>query len=97
MSQIIRENVSILNVTKVELTKNRGNINWLIGNMQVLREEVGTMTEESVELDGFVQQHFQLIVVINKRLQTKQFLKLKVSDKTEMWDLIVKDFHAVLL
>lgn len=40
LAQMARESVSILNVTRLELAKNRASINWLINNLQELREEV---------------------------------------------------------
>lgn len=33
LAQMARESVSILNVTRLELEKNRASINWLINNL----------------------------------------------------------------
>lgn len=59
----------ILNVMRLELAKNRRNINRVIGNMQTLFE---TMTSEFHELNNFVHQYFHLITVTNKVCQTSQ-------------------------
>ena len=52
---------------RIELVKNRLNINWLMQNMQELQEEVTNVTESVVtelqELDNFVQQYFQLLSI----------------------------------
>lgn len=37
LSRVARESVSILNVTRLELQKNRASFNWLIDNLRELR------------------------------------------------------------
>lgn len=70
LAQMTGENVSILNVTRIELAKNRASINWLINNQRELNLDVinssGVMTTELQELSGFMQQYFQLITITNK-------------------------------
>ena len=67
MAQVARESLSILNITRVELAKNRVSINWLTRNLHDLQEEVSNITElvklELQELNNFVQQYFQLLPV----------------------------------
>ena len=59
IAQVARESLSILNITRVELSKNRVSINWLTRNLHDLQEEVLNITEsvrsELQELDNFVQ------------------------------------------
>ena len=60
LAQVARESVSsILNVARLELVKNRGNINWLISNMRAMKEEAvnisETMTTKLQELNNFIQ------------------------------------------
>lgn len=45
LAQVARESESILNVTKLELAKNRAKINWLINNLAELRQGVINDTE----------------------------------------------------
>ena len=42
---VAQESVSILNVTGIELAKNRVNINWFTSNLHDLQEEVSNITE----------------------------------------------------
>ena len=67
LAQVDQESVSILNVTRIELAKNRVNINWLTRNLHDLQAEVSNITEsvrsELQELDSFVQQYFQLLSI----------------------------------
>lgn len=53
LAHVARESISSLNITRLELTKNRGTINWLVNNMETLREEVGNVTGGLMELDSF--------------------------------------------
>ena len=67
IAQVARKSVSILNITRVELAKNRVNINWLTRNLHELQEEVSNITEsvrsELQGLNSFVQQYFQLLSI----------------------------------
>ena len=74
LAQVAKESVSILNVTRVELAKNRGTIDWLVGSMETLQEEVGNVTDGLIELDNFVQQYFQLMAIITRVRQTSRTL-----------------------
>ena len=64
LTQVVRKSVLILNVTRLELAKNRCDINWLINGVRTLKEEVVndsvTVMGELLESDNFVQQYFQL-------------------------------------
>lgn len=67
MCKVVKECISILNVTRLELAKNRGSINWLISQLQSFRKEVFNVTEtlaaELRGLEGFLQQYFQLLFI----------------------------------
>lgn len=54
MADVARESISILNITRLELAKNIGTINWLVNNVESLWEEVGNVTGGLMELDSFV-------------------------------------------
>ena len=75
LAQVAWESLSILNITRVELSKNRVSINWLTRNLQ---EEVSNITEsvkaELQELDNFIQQYFQLLSITARVRQTSQSL-----------------------
>lgn len=70
--------MSILNVTRLEVAKNRARINWLINNLTGLRQEVINDTEtvmmELQEISGFMQRYFQLMAIKNKVGQNSQSL-----------------------
>ena len=70
MAQVARESLSILNVTRIELAKNRVSINWLTRNLHNLQEEVSNITKsvelELQELNNFVQQYFQLLSITDR-------------------------------
>lgn len=74
LAQVVRESISILNITQSELAKNRATINWLVNKMETPQEEVGNVTDRLIELNSFVEQYFQLIAIINKFRQTSQSL-----------------------
>lgn len=78
LAHVARQSESILNVTKLEVAKTRGNRIRLMDNMQALREEVvnvsKTMTTEFQEFTNFIQQYFQLMRIIYKVRQTSQSL-----------------------
>ena len=78
IAQSARESLSISNITRVELSKNRVSINWLTRNLHDLQEEVSNITEsvrsELQELDNFVQQYFQLLSITARVRQTSQSL-----------------------
>ena len=78
IAQVARESLLILNITRVELSKNRVSINWLTRNLHDLQEEVSNITEsvraELQELDNFMQQYFQLLSITAGVRQTSQSL-----------------------
>ena len=78
IAQVARESLSILNITRVELSKNRVSIDWLTRNLHDLQEEVSNITEsvkaELQELDNFIQQYFQLLSITAGVRQTSQLL-----------------------
>ena len=78
MAQVVRESLSILNVTRIELAKNQVNINWLTRNLHDLQEKVSNITESVIlelqELNNFVQQYFHLLSIIARVRQTSQSL-----------------------
>ena len=63
---------------RIELAKNRVNINWLTRNLHELQEEVSHITEtvrsELQDLNNFVLQHFQLLSITARVWQTSQSL-----------------------
>ena len=75
---VAKESISIINVTRLELAKNRDNINELMNELHLLREEMVIMSEaitkELQQLNDFIQQYFHLIMFINRVRQTSQFL-----------------------
>ena len=77
IAQVARESLSILNITRVELSKNKVSINWLTRNLHDLQEEVSNITEsvkaELQELDNFIQ-YFQLLSITARVRQTSQSL-----------------------
>ena len=72
-----RSSLSILNVTRIDLAKNR-----LVKNVLDIKNELGQVTRSmSVELrklGGFVVQFIQLLRVVNKLKQTSQSLQLSL-------------------
>ena len=78
IAQVARESLSTLNITRVELSKNRVSINWLTRNLHDLQEEVSNITEsvkaELQVLDNFIQQYFQLLSITARVRQTGQSL-----------------------
>ena len=57
MAQVVRENVSILNATRLEMGENRESINWLVAYLHDHRQELANVTTmvttEYQELEGF--------------------------------------------
>ena len=77
-----RSSLSILNVTRIDLTKNRQTISRLVKNVLDIKDELGQVTHSmSVELrklGGFVTQFMQLLMAINRLKQTSQSLQLSL-------------------
>ena len=78
LAQAARESVLILNVTRMDLAKNRGCKNELISENHLLSGEVANISEtlerEFQELSCFMQQYFQLMIIANRVRQTGQSL-----------------------
>ena len=81
--QEAKSSLSILNVTRVDLTKNRQAINRLIKGVLDMEEELGNVTRSmSMELQrlrGFVKQFLQLSMAISRLQQTSQSLHLSLA------------------
>ena len=64
LTRVAKKSMFILNVTRIELAKNRVNINWLMQNVVVnITESVMT---ELKELGSFVQQYFHLLPITTR-------------------------------
>lgn len=59
--QVARNSISILNVTRVEIIRNRESVNWLIGNLREVRQglidKADNVMTELHKLSGFIQQY----------------------------------------
>lgn len=92
LAQAAKESVSILNVTRLELTENRVSINRLINDLRELRQEIynqsRTVVNEFQALSGFVQQYFQLISIVNKVRQSSQTLTILMEHVRAQLDML---------
>ena len=78
MAKVVRESISILNITRLELAKNRGRINWLISQLQSL-ERIGVHyngnpNSRTKGIGGVLRRYFQLLSITSKVQQTSQSL-----------------------
>ena len=59
MAHIIDENISVINVTRVELSENRQAINKIIGSLSLLDSKIGNITQalerEVCQVSQFIQ------------------------------------------
>ena len=82
-----RSSLSILNVTRIDLAKNRQTI-----NRQDIKDELEQMTRSmSVELqklEGFEAQFMQLLMAINRLKQTSQALQLSLEHVIAQLDML---------
>ena len=73
-----KRNISIINVSSVELEKGRRNISWLVKYNQVMRWELGNVTEELITkvmaLTQCITEYFRLSALINQIRQKLQSL-----------------------
>lgn len=81
----------ILNVTRIDLAKNRETTNRLIKNVLDIQNELGqvmhSMSAELQELGGFVAQFLQLLMAINRLRQALQLSLEHVSAQLDMLSL----------
>ena len=68
MAHVIDENISFINITRVEMSQNRQTLNKIIGSLAVLDTKLGNITQalerEVFQVGQFVQLSFQLDSVI---------------------------------
>ena len=57
MAHVIDENISIINITKVEMSQNRQTLNKIIGSLTVLDTKLGNITQ-ALEREVFQVGHF---------------------------------------
>ena len=59
MAHIIDENISVINVTRVEMSENRQAINKIIGSLSLLDSKIGNITQalerEVFQVSQFIQ------------------------------------------
>ena len=44
IAQVVKESISILNVTRLELAENRKSVNWIVAYLQDLKQELMNVT-----------------------------------------------------
>lgn len=91
MAQSVRESVSILNVTRLELAKNRGSITWLISHLVFRKEVINVtmfVTTELQKLEGFLQRYFQLLAIMSKVRQTSHSLMVLLGHVRAQLDML---------
>ena len=68
MSHVIDENISVINITRVEISQNRQTLNKIIGSLTVLNTKLCNITQtlerEVFQVGQFVQLYLQLDSVI---------------------------------
>ena len=68
MTHIIDENISVINVNRVEMSENRQAINKMIGSLSLLDSKIGNITQalerEIFQVSQFIQLYLQLDSVI---------------------------------
>ena len=68
MAHIIDENISVINVTRVEMSENRQAITKIIGSLSLLDSKIGNITQalerEVFQVSQFIQLYLQLDSVI---------------------------------
>lgn len=92
MAQVVKESVLILNVTRLEVAKNRESINWLIAYLHDLRQELANVTTiitiEYQDLEGFLLKHLQLLVIVNRVRQTSHMLTVLLEHVRAQLDML---------
>lgn len=92
LAQEAKRSLSILNVTRLEVAKDRRTINWLIRNIQAIDWELGNVTEslsaELRQLGGFLKQSIQLMMVIGKLRQASQSLLISLEHVRAQVDML---------
>ncbi|CAC5399406.1 unnamed protein product [Mytilus coruscus] len=67
ISHVLAENLSILNVTRIEVSENRHAINSLIGDLRKIDSKLENVTEEFekqiIDLENYIQQYVQLDLI----------------------------------
>lgn len=91
-AQVVKESVSILNVTRLEVAINREIINWLIAYLHDLRQEMAnvatTITTEYQELEDFLLKHLQLLAIVNRVRQTSHTLTVLLGHVRVQLDML---------
>ena len=68
MGHVIDENISVINITRVEMSQNRQTLNKIIGSLAVVDTKLGNITQalerEVFQVGQFVQLYLQLDSVI---------------------------------
>ena len=68
MAHVIDENISVINITRVEMSQNRQTLNKIIGSLTVLDTKLSNITQalerEVSQVGQFVQLYLQLDSVI---------------------------------
>ena len=68
MAQIIDQNISVINITRVEMSDNRQAINKIIGSLSLLDSKIGNITQalerEVFQVSQLIQLYLQLDSVI---------------------------------
>ena len=91
MTQVVRESVSILNVTKLEMAENRESINWLVAYLHDLRQELANVTmvtTEYQELEVFLLKYLQLLAIVTKVHQTSHTLTVLLEHVRAQLDML---------
>ncbi|CAG2230956.1 unnamed protein product [Mytilus edulis] len=67
LSHVLSENLSILNVTRIEVSENRHAINSLIGDLREIDSKLENVTEEFekqiIDLENYIQKYVQLDLI----------------------------------
>ena len=90
--QEAKSSLSILNVTRIDLTKNRQAINRLVKGVLDVKWELSNVSQslsmELWRLRGFVKQFLQLSMAINRLRQTSQSLRLSLEHVKTQLDML---------
>ena len=74
MAHIIDENISVINVTRVEMSEYRQAINKIIGSLSLLNSKIGNITQalesKVFQVSQFIQLYLQLDSVIQAKRRT---------------------------
>ena len=90
--QEAKSSLSILDVTRVDLTKNRQTINWFIKGALDVEGELGNVTQSMLmelrRLRDFVKQFLTLSMAISRLQQTSQSLRLSLAHVRAQLDML---------